>query len=223
MGSISTSRLFNAHSESPELLSTLDYSQFNSCCQFGCRANIRSKTTVKPIVPSRSHCDVLRGIAGAGYEYSATKKLCAGAGWQLVEDEPDVGFVQYCLWLGSGLDNQRLLSVGTPEIDGAPHVYLPLFYFPEDEGGVPEESDRNPFDQAYRHLADGLSMILGEANHSQTYLYRHRPGWPYSFRIWRVPEAQIILLQDEHDIQYGMDISVWFFSPESDISVPLPY
>jgi hypothetical protein len=178
---------------------------------------------VKPIVPSRSQCDVLRGIAGAGFGYSATKQLCAGAGWELVEDEPDVGFVQYHLWVGSALDNQRLLSVGTREIGGTPHLYLPLFYFPEDEGGAPEESERTSFDEAYRHLADGLSVMLGEASHSQTYEYRHRPGWAYRFRIWRVPEAQIILLQDEHDIQFGMDISMWLFAPEVDTSVPLPY
>jgi hypothetical protein len=182
---------------------------------------VPTKATVKPIVPSRSPCDVLRAIAGAGFGYSATKQLCAGAGWQLVADDPDIGLVQCSLWVGSGLENQRLLSVGTPEIDGAPHLYLPLYYFPEDEGVVPRESDRKPFDDAYQRLSDGLSLMLGETGQDQTYEYPHRPGWPYSLRTWRVPEAQIILLQDEHDIQFGMDISMWLFAPDWILSVPL--
>ena len=179
--------------------------------------------TVKPIVPSRDQFEVLRGIAGAGFDYSATKRLCSAAGWQLVEDEPDVGFVQYSLWVGQGFEDRRLLSVGTPEIDGAPHVYLPLFYFPEDEAADPEENERSPFDEAYRHLSDGIGVMLGEPQRSGTYEYPHRSGWSYSFRKWRIPEVQVILLQDEHDIQFGMDVSLWLFPAEPDISVPLPY
>jgi hypothetical protein len=176
---------------------------------------------VKPLFPSRSQFEVLRGIAGAGFDYSATKRLCSSAGWQLVEDEPDLGFVQYYLWLGQGLDERRLLSVGTPQLDGAPHIYLPLFYFPEEEGGDPAEYDRAPFDEAYRRLSDSVGVILGEARRGGTYEYAHRAGWPYNFRDWLVPEAQIILLQDEHDIQFGMDVSLWLFSAEPDVGVPL--
>jgi hypothetical protein len=59
----------------------------------------------------------MRGIAGAGFDYSATKRLCSRAEWQLVEDAPDLGFVQYFLWVGPNLDDRRLLSVGTLETD----------------------------------------------------------------------------------------------------------
>jgi hypothetical protein len=179
---------------------------------------------VKPIVPSPSQFEVLRGIAGEGFDYSATKRLGSGAGWKLVEDEPDLGFVQYILWFGPGLDNRRLLSVGTAEIDGAPHIYLPLFYFPEEkEDGDPAECDRSTFDEAYRLLADGIAAKIGQAPRDGTYKYPHRSGWPYSFRTWRIAEAQVILLQDEHDIQFGMDVSLWLFPAESDVSIPLPY
>lgn len=178
---------------------------------------------MKPIVPSRNQFEVLRGIAGAGFDYTETKRLCSGAGWQLVQDEPDVGFVQYFLWLGPGLDNRRLLSIGTPEIGGPPHIYLPLFYFPDEEGGDPAEHDRTSFDEAYRRLSDGMAVILGAAWREGTYEYLHCPGWPYSFRAWRFPEAQVILLQDEHDIQFGMDVSLWLFAAELDVSFPLPY
>jgi hypothetical protein len=66
-------------------------------------------------------------------------------------------------------------------------------------------------------------VILGQPRREGTYEFPHRTGWPYGFRAWRVPEEQVILLQDEHDIQFGMDVSLWFFSAEPDVSIPLPY
>lgn len=30
-----------------------------------------------------------------------------------------------------------------------------------------------------------------------------------------------MLLQDEHDIQFGMDVSLWLFAAEPDVPVPL--
>jgi hypothetical protein len=165
----------------------------------------------------------MRGIAGAGFDYSATKRLCSRAEWQLVEDAPDLGFVQYFLWVGPNLDDRRLLSVGTLETDRAPYIYLPLSYFPDEEdGGDPSQHDRTPFDEAYRRLSDGFGVILGHARREGTYEYPHRPGWPYSFRDWQLPEGQVILVQDEHDIQFGMDVSLWLFAAEPDVSVPLP-
>lgn len=179
---------------------------------------------MNPILPSRNQFDVLRGIAGAGFDYSATKRLCSGMGWQLVADEPNLGFVQYFLSVGPGPENQRLLGVGTPELDGPPSLYLPLYYFPEEEeGGDPGEQERTPFDEAYRRLADGIRLMLGEAKRKGIYEYSHRSGWPYKFCVWRVPEAQVILVQDEHDIQFGMDVSLWLFAAEPEISFPLPF
>jgi hypothetical protein len=178
---------------------------------------------VKAILPSRDQFEVLREIAGAGFDYSATKRLCSSAGWQMVEDQPDLGLVQYFLWVGPGLDNRRLLSVGTPELDGPPHIYLPLFYFPEEEGRDPGEHDRAPFDEAYRRLADSLGLILEEPKREGVYEYPHRPGWPYGIRAWQVQEGQVILLQDEHDIQFGMDISLWLFAAEPEVRIPLPF
>jgi hypothetical protein len=177
---------------------------------------------MKAIVPSRDQFDVLCAIAGEGFDYSATKRLCSGAGWQVVADEPDLGFVQYHLGVGRGADNRRLLSVGTPELDGPPHLYLPLFYFPEEEGEDPEENDRTPFDEAFRRLADGFGAMLGQPERKGTYEFPHRPAWPYGFHIWRVPEAQVVLLQDEHDIQFGMDVSLWLFHLRPRVKVPLP-
>lgn len=178
---------------------------------------------MKPVFPSRDQFEVLRGIAAAGFDYSATKRICSRGGWELVEDEPDIGFVQYSLCIGPDPDNRRLLSIGTPQIDGPPHLHVALVYFPDVEGGDPEEHERTPFDKAYRRMADGASVILGEAQREGTYEYPHRPGWSYGFRVWRLPESQVIVLQDEHDIQFGMDVSLWLFAPAPDVAIPLAY
>ena len=71
-------------------------------------------------------------------------------------------------------------------------------------------------------LADGVAAIHGEARRDGKYEYPHRSGWPYRFRTWRLPEAQVILLPDEHDIQFGMDVSLWLFRPKPNVAVPLP-
>jgi hypothetical protein len=165
----------------------------------------------------------MRRIADAGFEHSATRRLCSDAGWQLVADEPALGFIQYYLQFGAGHDDQRLLSVGIPQGSSAPYLFLPLFYFPEEEGEDPEEHDRKPFDTAYRRLSEELSKLLGQSQREGTYVFPHRSDWPYGFCVWQVPEAQVILLQDEHDIQFGLDVSLWMFPTEPDMPVPLPY
>lgn len=177
---------------------------------------------MKAIVPSLAQFEVLRNIASAGFDYAATKRLCSGAGWQLVEDEPELGFVQYFLRVGPDVDDQRLLGVGIPEIECGPHLQLPLYYFDE-ESGVPSELERRPFDDSYRRLFDGMVAMLGSALRHGTYEYPHRQGWPYNYGAWRVPEAEVMLLQDEHDIQFGMDVSLWLFPAGTDVPVPLPY
>ncbi len=139
-----------------------------------------------------------------------------------MEDEPELGFIQYFLWVGPEDNDRRLLSVGTPGVPDGPHIYLPLYYFGE-EGGDPIVEDCGPFDDAYQRLSAGISAVLGPAGSCGTYEHPHRPGWSYGFCTWRLTEANVFLLQDEHDIQFGMDVSLWFFPAELEVSVPLPF
>jgi hypothetical protein len=183
---------------------------------------ILTELSWKPIVPSQDQFDVFRQIAGAGFEHTASKRLCSGAGWQLVEDEPDMGILQYFLCVAPSGEGRRLLGVCTPAAQGGPFIHLPLLYFPDEfEGGDPAEHDRTSFDEAFCRLFDGVAAILGRPGRDGTFEYPHCSGWPYSFRVWRIPEAQVVLLQDEFDIQFGMDISLWLFPPEPDVSLPL--
>ena len=41
-------------------------------------------------------------------------------------------------------------------------------------------------------------------------------------QVRRTPST-LVLVQDEHDIQFGMDVSLWLFPAEPEISVPLAY
>jgi hypothetical protein len=176
---------------------------------------------VKPIAPLPSQFEVLRRVVAAGFDYAAIKQLCSAALWELVEDEPDLCFVQYRLRMGPEPDDRCLCSIGTSKIDGGPFVYLPLFYF-GDDGGDPSEYDRTLFDDAYRNLSETVSLIIGRPRENGTYAYPHRPGWPYSYCTWRLPDSQVFLLQDERDIQFGMDVSLWIFPPETEVPVPIP-
>ena len=108
---------------------------------------------MEPLIPSPAQFEVLFAIAREGFVYEAVKHLCFGAGWELVSDEPDVGFLQYFLWLGVFADDRRLLRVGTPEVKDGPFIYLPLSYYDERENGS-SPGDRTPFDAAYQCLAD---------------------------------------------------------------------
>jgi hypothetical protein len=177
---------------------------------------------MKAIPPTAAQLKVLRDIAAAGFAYGAAKRLCAAAGWELVWDEPNTGFIQYSLCLGANPDDQRLLSIGTPELEKhPPHVLLPLFYFDEPEDIRP--ANRVPFDEAYLYLAEALTVMLDAAARWGDYVLSHRPGWPYKYRAWSLGEAHVLLLQDEHDIPFGMDVSLWLFPSGANVSVPPPF
>jgi hypothetical protein len=176
---------------------------------------------MNPIVPSRSQFEVLREVAGSGFNHVATKRLCCGSGWELIEDEPNLGFVRYSLSVGPDHQDRRLLSVGTANTEGILYIYLPLFYFPEEDAAHHSENDRTRFDEAFRRLRESSEVELGRPERTGTYEYPHRSDWAYSYCVWRLPEAQVILLQDEHDIQFGMDVSLWLFPVEPDVSFPL--
>jgi hypothetical protein len=167
--------------------------------------------------PSEAAVAVLRAISHAGFAYAPTKALCEAAGWRLVDDEPDLGYLRYDMPLAAGSDEQRPLSVLIAESNKPPLAFAPLFYFEEyDEG-------REPLDHAFRFLADQLAGFLGAAGRSGVYSYPHRAGWLYSFAGWELDDATLVLVQDEFDIQFGMDVTLWVQPAGSAIQAPVRY
>jgi hypothetical protein len=155
------------------------------------------------VAPSESAVAVLRAISRAGFAYAPTKALCRGTGWELVDDEPDLGFVRFDMLLAPGSDAPRLLSVMVAESRGRPIAFVPLFFFEE------YDDTREPFDRAFLALFEQLAGLLGGAPESGVYSYPHRAGWSYSFAGWALPDATFVLVQDEYDIQFGMEVTLW--------------
>jgi len=172
---------------------------------------------MEAVAPSEPAVAVLRAISRAGFAYAPTKALCEAAGWRLVDDEPDLGYVRYDMLLAAGSDERRPFSVLIAESGNPQWAFVPLFYFEEyDEG-------REPFDRAFRTLAEQLAGFLGAAARSGEYSSPHRTGWSYSFAGWSLADATLVLVQDEFDIQFGMDVTLWVQPAGTPIQAPVRY
>jgi hypothetical protein len=167
------------------------------------------------VAPSEATVTVLRAISRAGFAYAPTKTLCEAAGWPLVDDEPDLGYVRYDMLVAAGCSKGWPLSVLIAERNNPPGALIPLFWFEEYDDG------REPFDMAFRMIAEQLAGFLGAAVRSGEYTYPHRSEWSYSFSGWALPDATLVLVQDEFDIQFGMDVTLWVQPAGTPIQVPL--
>ncbi|HVS39061.1 MAG TPA: hypothetical protein VMS17_26115 [Gemmataceae bacterium] len=169
------------------------------------------------VAPTEPLVVVLRAISRAGFAYTPTKALCEAAGWRLVDDEPDLGYVRSDMLLAAGSDERRPVSVLIAESNKPPFAFVPLFYFEEYHEG------REPFDLAFRALAEQLAGFLGAATRSGVYSYPHRAGWSYSFAGWALADATLVLVQDEFDIQFGMDVTLWVQPAGAAVEAPVRY
>jgi hypothetical protein len=173
------------------------------------------------VVPTERELTVLRSIARAEFGYGKTKDICSRAGWELAADERHLGFLQYYIDFGGRRTNRRLLAVCVREGSEGPFAFVPLYCFGENAGD-PAQLPRGPFDRAFRHIATGLETILGKAYRAGAYTYAHRgDAWPYSYMWWRVADASLALVQDEFDIQLGMDVSLWVQPARAKVKLPV--
>ena len=165
--------------------------------------------------PTESVIKTLRSIAGAGFTSFETMVVCTAAGWPVAVKKPDLGHVQFRVPLAVEPTGCSLLTVLTAEHHDTPLAFLPLFCFGE------YGECREPFDKAYRDIRGGLVRFLGAASAFGEYIYPHRAGWLYSFTGWSLADATLVLVQDEFDIQFGMDITLWVRPANTAIVVPV--
>jgi hypothetical protein len=158
---------------------------------------------------------VLRAISRAGFGYQHTKELCQAGGWKLVDDELDVGYVAFRMGIAPGQGFPARLAVEVAEGGRPPRAFVPLFCFEE------YDTEREPFDLAFRSLSGQLACVLGPPISVGEYTYPHREGWPYSYHWWSLPDATLVLVQDEFDIQFGMDITLWVLPAQAPLAVPV--
>jgi hypothetical protein len=170
---------------------------------------------VDAIAPPPNVIAVLRAIARTGFGYQRAKELGEAAGWHVVDEERDLGYVAFEVRMDPASDKTaRRVAVEISESD-RPRVFVPLFYFEE------SETTREPFDLAFRSILDQLVSILGQPSTSGQYGYPHRKGWPYSYAGWRGGDATFVLVQDEFDIQFGMDVSLWVLPAGALVELPV--
>ncbi len=170
---------------------------------------------MEAVPPSEDAVTVLRAISQAGFSYLPTKALAAAAGWKLVDDEPGLGYVRYGMLLTAGQALWRPLTVQVAESGGARWAFVPLFYFEE------YDATREPFDQAFRTLCEQIVRFLGAPSRSGVYNYPHRSNWPYTFAGWPLPDVTLVLVEDEFDIQFGMDVTLWVLPAGTAVMAPM--
>lgn len=170
---------------------------------------------MKAVAPSHDAVAVLRAISRAGFSYRRTKDLCQAARWKLVDDQLDLGYVAFDMGMAPGEDFPRRLNVEVRESGRPPRAFVPLFYFEE------YDVNREPFDQAYRSLTEQLASVLGPPSSFGEYTYPHRKGWRYFYSWWSLADAAFVLAQDEFDIQFGMDVTLWVLPANAKVAVPV--
>jgi len=131
------------------------------------------------------------------------RKVLATAGIAIEDDEPELGFVSFCF-------GDCLCYCGTMPSRVA---WIPLTYFDDTDF-----DDRQPFDAEYERVLSALSADLGGPSTLGQMVFRHRSvGQHYHYSVWRLRHSRLALAQGERDIQFGLDLSLWFFYDDGDI------
>jgi hypothetical protein len=167
----------------------------------------------------------LFSLTETDFGFEGVVECCRGWGWRPTEVDPDLGVARFLL------DDEReaVLTSGEAEgSNGRASLWLPLCYWPEPDDGYPADGQqgadtgdgREDFDARFRAACDELTGSLGPSTARGKFEYRHRPGWPYSYAVWRGERGFVVLQQDELDIQFGFDISVWVLSGRTGEKLP---
>ena len=148
--------------------------------------------------------DTLLSIARAGSDYAEIKRLLATTDWQIDEDDTDLGFLRIFVTYNS--DKYYRLIIGYRDPDRPPYSLLTFSLFPASEEQLPA------FNAAFHSTAEAIAQFLDAPNASGERQPSHRT-WSYAYCRWTLPEGEFTLVQDEFDIQEGMDVTLWVHPP----------
>src|SRR5579871_669510 len=155
---------------------------------------------------SRTHLDALRLVAKNRFDPASTTATASATNWKLTDGDAASGYFRFDIDLLAG-ESARSLVVEISETEKKRFAFVGLYCFPE----LPDREEQIPaFDQAFRFVAEQLEQILGKSTAAGRYSYPHRT-WDYSYCWWSLPEAELALVQDEFDIQDGLDVTLWIF------------
>ena len=82
--------------------------------------------------------------------------------------------------------------------------------------GFPPDA-KPDFDAAYELALSLFEGKIGTALHTGTFDYFHGT---YRFAVWRGTYAVLALIQDDFDIQFGSEITVWIIECAADDPLP---
>jgi hypothetical protein len=144
--------------------------------------------------------EMIRSIARAGDNYDAIKRLLAGTRWEIEEDEVDLGFLR--IFIPDATDEFYRLIIGYRDPNHPPYLILSFSVFPD------LTENLAAFDSVFKAAAETLSRPLGTPAVTGKHQLKLR-DWPYAYQRWSLPEGEFTLVQEELDIQEGMDVSLW--------------
>jgi hypothetical protein len=144
--------------------------------------------------------NTLRSIAQAGQDYDAIKRLLEGTEWGIDEDDIAPGFLR--IFIPDATDKCYRLIIGYRDPDRPPYSFLTFSLFPASEEHLAA------FNSAFHSAAEAIAQFLGAPTVSGERKLDFRK-WSYAYYRWSLPEGEFTLVQDELDIQDGMDVTLW--------------
>ena len=150
---------------------------------------------------SAADIHLLRSITCAGENYAEIKRLLSTVTWRIEEDEPELGYMR----VGIPADETGgffTLIVGYRDSERPPYLVLTFACFPDSPKSIAA------FDALFKVVANSIQRVLGNPALSGQNQLSFR-DWPYAYQRWSLPEGEFTLVQDEFDIQSGMDVTLW--------------
>jgi hypothetical protein len=142
----------------------------------------------------------IRSIIRAGSDYVAIKRLLAETEWEIEADEVDLGFLR--VFIPDPVDECYRLIIGYRDPERPPYCLLTFSLSPDSEEHLAA------FNAAFHSAAQTLIRHFGEPAASGQRQLSFRT-WPYFYQRWSLPDGEFTLVQDEFDIQDGMDVTLW--------------
>jgi hypothetical protein len=127
--------------------------------------------------------------------------------WDVTEYNPDHAY----LWAAMTGRPPLCACLGRDQCSrfpGRAFLWWPLYY---DDGSEPEEE----FDREYERACGVMEAAFGSADERSP-----RNGNRCGHAVWRRGGAFIILVQDDYDIQCGLDVSLWVVEAVPGDSIP---
>jgi len=149
---------------------------------------------------SAQDIEAIRSIARAGGDYDNIRRLLGQTQWEIEADEVDLGFLR--IFIPDATDGCYRLIIGYRDPDHPPYSLLTFSLFPDSEEHLAA------FNSAFYSAAETLTRHFGAPTASGDRRLSFRT-WPYAYQRWSLPEGEFTLVQDEFDIQDGMDVTLW--------------